>query len=169
MEAKLKKVKRELLLRPLWENLVLWLQLKLPDGLYQICSFPKTAVAFSSYSYLSITPKLFLHAYIWKEKKIHTFCPPFPSSIKRKWFIPISNILSLLFRKRFQNYPSLFLPLPGPLFCFPSSKPRESMVPWLLSFMHFHNTLGIMQWSVKLMIEMVLDRFYQPFIKYNGI
>lgn len=90
-------------------------------------------------------------AYIWKEKKIHTFCPPFPSSIKRKWFIPISNILSLLFRKRFQNYPSLFLPLPGPLFCFPSSKPRESMVPWLLSFMHFHNTLGIMQWSVKLM------------------
>ena len=91
-----------------------------------------------------------LHIYE-KKKKIHTFCPPFPSSIKRKWFIPISNILSLLFRKRFQNYPSLFLPLPGPLFCFPSSKPRESMVPWLLSFMHFHNTLGIMQWSVKLM------------------
>lgn len=122
MEAKLKKVKRELLLRPLWENLVLWLQLKLPDELYQICSFPKTAVAFSSYSYLSITPKLFLHAYIWKEKKIHTFCPPFPSSIKRKWFIPISNILSLLFRKRFQNYPSLFLPLPGPLFLLPLIK-----------------------------------------------
>ena len=111
MEAKLKKVKRELLLRPLWENLVLWLQLKLPDGLCQICTFPKTAAAFSSYSYLFITPKLFLHGSFciyMTRKKIHTFCPPFPSSIKRKWFIPISNILSLMFRKRFHNL--LFLP-----------------------------------------------------------
>lgn len=155
MEAKLKKVKRELLLRPLWENLVLWLQLKLPDGLCQICIFPKSSSLLQlqlPFHYPEVVSSWEPPAYIWKEKKIHTFCPPFPSSIKRKWFIPISNILSLLFRKRFQNYPSLFLPLPGPLFCFPSSKPRESMVPWLLSFMHFHNTLGIMQWSVKLMI-----------------
>lgn len=141
MEAKLKKVKRELLLRLLWENLVLWLQLKLPYGLCQICTFPKTAAAFSSYSYLSSTPKLFPRGSFcicMKRKKIYPSCPPLPSSIKRKWFIPISNVLSLLFRERFQSYPSLSLPLPGPLFCFPSSKPRESMVPWLLSFTHFH-------------------------------